>query len=62
MDRPRVRAKFDSADETFTYGELDALLGTFYAEQPSEEKFAAAEVLGLRHEQPATTAAPRHGS
>jgi len=48
VDRPRVRAKFDSKQDTFTYDELDAVLGAHYAERPEGETFAAAEVLGLR--------------
>ncbi|MFR0352284.1 3-oxoacyl-ACP reductase [Streptomyces sediminimaris] len=48
VERPRVRAQFDSKQETFTYGELDALLTPHYAERPEGETFAAAEVLGLR--------------
>ncbi|MGW4566295.1 3-oxoacyl-ACP reductase [Streptomyces sp. NPDC004561] len=50
VDRPRVRARFDSKQETFTYDELDALLGPHYADRPPGETFAAAEVLGLRRE------------
>ncbi|MFJ9741343.1 3-oxoacyl-ACP reductase [Streptomyces sp. NPDC101166] len=48
VERPRVRAKFDSKQETFSYEELDAVLGAHYAEQADGETFAAAEVLGLR--------------
>ncbi|MFF3919361.1 3-oxoacyl-ACP reductase [Streptomyces sp. NPDC001852] len=48
VERPRVRAKFDSKQETFTYDELDALLTAHYADRPPGETFAAAEVLGLR--------------
>ncbi len=48
VDRPRVRAKFDSKQDTFTYDELDALLTAHYAERPEGETFAAAEVLGLK--------------
>ncbi|ANP54716.1 3-oxoacyl-[acyl-carrier protein] reductase [Streptomyces griseochromogenes] len=50
VERPRVRAQFDSKQETFTYDELDALLGPHYAERPPGETFAAAEVLGLKRE------------
>ncbi len=50
VERPRVRAKFDSKQETFTYDELDALLTPHYAERPREETFAAAEVLGLKRD------------
>ncbi|MER6733773.1 3-oxoacyl-ACP reductase [Streptomyces puniciscabiei] len=48
VERPRVQAKFDSKQETFTYDELDALLTPHYADRPSGETFAAAEVLGLK--------------
>ncbi|MBT2417311.1 3-oxoacyl-ACP reductase [Streptomyces sp. ISL-22] len=48
VERPRVRAKFDSRQETFTYDELDAVLGPHYARRPSEETFGAAEVLSLK--------------
>lgn len=48
VERPRVQAKFDSKQETFTYDELDALLTPHYAGQPAGETFAAAEVLGLK--------------
>lgn len=47
-ERPRVRAKFDSERETFTYDGLDALLTPHYAGRPRGETFAAAEVLGLK--------------
>ncbi|MEW2397086.1 3-oxoacyl-ACP reductase [Streptomyces sp. NPDC046862] len=50
VERPRVAARFDSKQDTFTYDELDALLGPYYAERPEGETFAAAEVLGLRRE------------
>ncbi|MFF7751100.1 3-oxoacyl-ACP reductase [Streptomyces sp. NPDC007971] len=48
MERPRVQAKFDSKQETFTYDELDALLTPHYADRQPGETFAAAEVLGLK--------------
>ncbi|ROP53551.1 3-oxoacyl-ACP reductase [Streptomyces sp. PanSC9] len=48
MERPRVQAKFDSKQETFTYDELDAVLTPHYARRPPGETFAAAEVLGLK--------------
>ncbi|MFD3499153.1 3-oxoacyl-ACP reductase [Streptomyces sp. NPDC058678] len=48
VERPRVQAKFDSKQDTFTYDELDALLTPHYAQRPQGETFAAAEVLGLR--------------
>lgn len=48
VERPRVQARFDSKQETFTYDELDALLTPHYADRPEGETFAAAEVLGLK--------------
>ncbi|MFF8727647.1 3-oxoacyl-ACP reductase [Streptomyces sp. NPDC015171] len=48
MERPRVRAKFDSERDAFSYDELDALLTPHYADRPTGETFAAAEVLGLK--------------
>ncbi|MGW1000885.1 3-oxoacyl-ACP reductase [Streptomyces sp. NPDC002520] len=48
VERPRVQAKFDSKQETFTYDELDAVLTPHYADRPQGETFAAAEVLGLK--------------
>ncbi|MFE2511103.1 3-oxoacyl-ACP reductase [Streptomyces naganishii] len=48
VERPRVAARFDSKQDTFTYDELDALLTPHYAGRPQGETFAAAEVLGLR--------------
>nr|WP_107906854.1 3-oxoacyl-ACP reductase [Streptomyces chartreusis] len=48
VERPRVAAKFDSKQDTFTYDELDALLTAHYAQHPAGETFAAAEVLGLK--------------
>jgi NAD(P)-dependent dehydrogenase (short-subunit alcohol dehydrogenase family) len=48
VDRPRVRAKFDSKQDTFTYDELDAVLSPHYAERPEGETFGAVEVLGLK--------------
>lgn len=48
VERPRVAAKFDSKQDTFTYDELDALLSAYYVQQPVGETFAAAEVLGLK--------------
>ncbi|ELP64851.1 3-oxoacyl-ACP reductase [Streptomyces turgidiscabies] len=48
VERPRVAARFDSKQDTFTYDELDALLTPHYAERPTGETFAAAEVLGLK--------------
>ncbi len=48
VERPRVAAKFDSKQETFTYDELDAVLGPHYAGRPPGETFGAAEVLGLK--------------
>ncbi|MFF4755657.1 3-oxoacyl-ACP reductase [Streptomyces sp. NPDC002514] len=48
VERPRVQAKFDSKQDTFSYDELDALLTPHYADRPAGETFAAAEVLGLK--------------
>jgi 3-oxoacyl-[acyl-carrier protein] reductase len=50
VERPRVAAKFDSKQDTFTYDELDALLTPHYAGRPDGETFAAAEVLGLKRD------------
>ncbi|WP_405612745.1 3-oxoacyl-ACP reductase [Streptomyces sp. NBC_00076] len=50
VERPRVSAKFDSKQDTFTYDELDAHLTPHYARRPDGETFAAAEVLGLKRE------------
>ncbi len=50
VERPRVAAKFDTKQDAFTYGELDALLTPHYTDRPAGETFAAAEVLGLKHE------------
>ena len=50
VERPRVVARFDSKQDTFTYDELDALLSPHYAGRPDGETFAAAEVLGLKRE------------
>ncbi|MEH0544008.1 3-oxoacyl-ACP reductase [Streptomyces sp. B21-105] len=48
VERPRVAAKFDSKQDAFSFDELDAVLGGYYADRPDGETFAAAEVLGLR--------------
>jgi len=48
VERPRVAARFDSKQDTFTYDELDAVLSPYYAERPAGETFAAVEVLGLK--------------
>ncbi|MFE0510230.1 3-oxoacyl-ACP reductase [Streptomyces sp. NPDC058964] len=48
MEQPRVQAKFDSKQDTFTFDELDALLTPHYADRPPGETFAAAEVLALK--------------
>ncbi|MGW3283112.1 3-oxoacyl-ACP reductase [Streptomyces sp. NPDC001002] len=48
VERPHVQAKFDSKQDVFSYDELDALLTPHYADRPSGETFAAAEVLGLK--------------
>jgi NAD(P)-dependent dehydrogenase (short-subunit alcohol dehydrogenase family) len=50
VEQPRVRAKFDSAQDTFTYDELDALLTPHYVGRPDGETFAATDVLGLKRE------------
>ncbi len=50
VERPRVAAKFDSKQDTFSHDELDALLTPYYAQRPSGETFAATEVLGLKRE------------
>ncbi|MFJ3200542.1 3-oxoacyl-ACP reductase [Streptomyces sp. NPDC086989] len=50
MDRPKVAAKFDTAKEAFSYEELDGLLTPHYDSRPAGETFAAAEVLGLKHD------------
>ncbi|MFJ6389015.1 3-oxoacyl-ACP reductase [Streptomyces sp. NPDC091972] len=50
VERPRVQAKFDSKQDTFSYDELDALLTPHFARRPAGETFAAAEVLGFRRE------------
>jgi 3-oxoacyl-[acyl-carrier protein] reductase len=50
VERPRVAAKFDSKQVTFSHDELDALLTPYYADRPSGETFAAAEVLGLKRD------------
>ncbi|MGW0839050.1 3-oxoacyl-ACP reductase [Streptomyces sp. NPDC002787] len=49
VERPRVRAQFDTKQDAFTYDELDGLLTPYYVDRPEGETFAAAEVLGLRH-------------
>ncbi|MDX3800379.1 3-oxoacyl-ACP reductase [Streptomyces sp. AK04-3B] len=48
VERPRVAAKFDSKQDAFSFDELDAVLGGYYADRPDGETFASAEVLGLR--------------
>ncbi|MFJ9036105.1 3-oxoacyl-ACP reductase [Streptomyces sp. NPDC102406] len=50
VERPRVRAKFDTAKDVFTYEELDALLTPHYKDRPPGETFAATDVLGLAHD------------
>ncbi|MGW1542649.1 3-oxoacyl-ACP reductase [Streptomyces sp. NPDC002309] len=50
VERPRVRAKFDSKQDRFTHDELDTLLTPHFAERERGETFAAVEVLGLRRE------------
>ncbi|WP_407286305.1 3-oxoacyl-ACP reductase [Streptomyces sp. BP-8] len=49
-ERPRIAAKFDTAKEVFSFEELDGLLTPYYAQRPPNETFAAAEVLGLKHD------------
>ncbi|MFF8656181.1 3-oxoacyl-ACP reductase [Streptomyces huasconensis] len=48
VERPKVAAKFDAAQEAFTFEELDELLSPYYAARPPSETFAAAEILGLK--------------
>ncbi|GGQ45529.1 3-oxoacyl-ACP reductase [Streptomyces asoensis] len=48
VERPRVRAQFDSKEDVFSYEELADVLGAHFADRPEGETFAAAEVLGLR--------------
>ncbi|MFE7973086.1 3-oxoacyl-ACP reductase [Streptomyces shenzhenensis] len=48
VERPRVQAKFDSKQDTFSHAELDALLTPHYADRPPGETFAATEILGLK--------------
>ncbi|MFE6284282.1 3-oxoacyl-ACP reductase [Streptomyces sp. NPDC057877] len=48
VERPRVRARFDSKQDTFSHEELDALLTPHFEGRPEGETFAAVEVLGLR--------------
>jgi 3-oxoacyl-[acyl-carrier protein] reductase len=48
MERPRVAAKYDTAKDVFTYGELDEALTPYFAGRPSGETFASPEVLSLR--------------
>ncbi|MEU0780461.1 3-oxoacyl-ACP reductase [Streptomyces sp. NPDC006173] len=54
VERPRVAARFDSKQDTFSHDELDALLTPYYADRPRGETFAAAEVLGLKRDQDGT--------
>jgi 3-oxoacyl-[acyl-carrier protein] reductase len=48
MARPGVAAKYDTANDVFTYAELDEVLTPYFAGRPSGETFAAPEVLSLR--------------
>ncbi|MBK3631937.1 short chain dehydrogenase, partial [Streptomyces sp. MBT97] len=48
VERPRVRAQFDSKEDVFSHEELADVLGAHFADRPEGETFAAAEVLGLR--------------
>ncbi|MFF1557105.1 3-oxoacyl-ACP reductase [Streptomyces sp. NPDC058279] len=50
MERPKVAAKFDTTKEAFSFEELDGFLTPHYASRPPNETFAAAEVLGLKHD------------
>ncbi|MFJ8993417.1 3-oxoacyl-ACP reductase [Streptomyces sp. NPDC102279] len=54
VERPRVAARFDSKQDTFSHDELDALLTPYYADRPRGETFAAAEVLGLKRDRDGT--------
>jgi 3-oxoacyl-[acyl-carrier protein] reductase len=47
VDRPRVAARFDTAGEVFTAGELDGLLTPYFAGPGAGSGFAAPEVLRL---------------
>jgi 3-oxoacyl-[acyl-carrier protein] reductase len=47
---PRVAAKFDSAQATFTPEELDASLGAYFAGRAPQEGFAALDILALRRD------------
>lgn len=49
-ERPRIAAKFDTSKDLFSFEELDELLTPYYAQRPPDETFAAAEVLGLKHD------------
>jgi 3-oxoacyl-[acyl-carrier protein] reductase len=50
LGAPPVLAKFDTAKEAFTPGELDEVLSPFYASCTLGDGFANTAVLGLRHE------------
>ncbi|MET7679662.1 3-oxoacyl-ACP reductase [Streptomyces sp. NPDC005423] len=52
LERPRVQARFDSKQDTFSHDELDAVLTPYFQQRPDGETFAAAEVLGLKRERP----------
>ncbi|MBF9073071.1 3-oxoacyl-ACP reductase [Streptacidiphilus fuscans] len=49
LGAPPVLAKFDTAKEAFTPGELDELMSPFYAERRPGDGFANMAVLGLKH-------------
>ncbi|MFI1965299.1 3-oxoacyl-ACP reductase [Streptomyces pathocidini] len=48
LERPRVAARFDTAKDLFSHGELDGLLTPYFAERAADETFAATEVLRLK--------------
>ncbi|MEZ0068310.1 NAD(P)-dependent dehydrogenase (short-subunit alcohol dehydrogenase family) [Streptacidiphilus sp. MAP12-20] len=50
LGAPPVLAKFDTAKEAFTPGELDELMSPFYADRKPGDGFANMAVLGLKHE------------
>jgi len=48
VERPRVAAKFDTKQDTFTYASWTPLLSRT-TRAAEGETFAAVEVLGLKH-------------
>lgn len=48
MRRPVVEERWDSAQETFTVGELETALGPFFEGKKAGEGFSATEVLSMR--------------